>query len=136
MKKYIGYELRDGVRLWLVSGGLINVLDGLAFILAPDATRSNAYDWSRAILPSELWGSLFLLLGVCSWVLLWLRHRFLIRLVMLVQVFAMLVFATSILGLTLVGQESAITGANKWAVIAGYGTWLLARPIHDHEVPA
>ena len=68
--------------------------------------------------------------------LLWLKHRHLIRVVMLVQVFAMLVFATSILKLTLEGQEGAIAGANKWGLIAVLGLWLLARPIHKHGVNA
>jgi hypothetical protein len=68
-----------------------------------------------------------------SWVLLYLKHRELIRAVMLVQVFALSVFAISILGRTMIGETAAITGANKWGTYSVLGLWLLSRPIHEVE---
>jgi hypothetical protein len=123
------------VKLWLIIIGAMNLQDGVAFALLPQATGSNAYDWARTVLPGVAWGLLFTALGGASWWLLWMKHRLLIRLVVTLQTLAFMTFGLSILGLTLNGSTSAITGANKWATYGILGAWFLFHPIYEIDEP-
>lgn len=54
--------------------GLAEVLWGISFIWSRGAPHHGAYDYLTYLMPLEYWGVLFLVTGVCQWVVLFMRQ--------------------------------------------------------------